>query len=389
MVGLVSTVTGRPAATLACTHAAPSGSTETSRRGRRAAAVVGEGRLEKRADPGRHQHQVGVVAAELVVEFVEEGGVAVDDPAGHVLVSRPRGVLHEDAANPRRVLGRGAHRVVVVRRHARDLCAFVADGLHGGRVHALGDEHPYAVAEQPGEAGDGAAVVAVRGRDDRGRPRFPAQHLLQCPRRAQRLERGQAEPVGLVLRQHPADAELAGERRELHQRGRRVVGQAAVEGQHLGRDGRAGPPRIAAGVGQPGLGAADGHRRLSAGEGGADVGEEGDAGVETSSVKRRSSASLCPAVRLRRWWSTARDVPRITDRVYHAGSTSRGTGFPAQAAASEQVAAPVSGGGRGSAEPPRPRRGQRPLRRGRRSSLKGATPRPRSEPGRLGSCTSQ
>jgi hypothetical protein len=73
---------------------------------------------------------------------------------------------------------------------------------------------------------DRAAVVAGAGGDQGVHGGLVAERALDSPRRAQDLERGQAEPVGLVLDLDGADAELGGNGVELVDRRRCVVRQA-------------------------------------------------------------------------------------------------------------------------------------------------------------------
>ena len=80
-----------------------------------------------------------------------------------------------------------------------------------------------------GHPGDGAAVVAVRGADERrGRSRSLSA-LLDRPGRAERLERRQAEALGLVLQQDARHAPFARQLGRVDQRRGRVARQRAVE----------------------------------------------------------------------------------------------------------------------------------------------------------------
>ena len=167
--------------------------------------------------------------------------------------------------------GGGVDGVVVGAGDVGDGGAFVADGLDGGGVDAVGDEGVRGAAELASEPGDGTAVVAVGRGDDRDRPvaraavDAVAQGAVDCPGRAEALERGQPEPVGLVLGQDVADPEVAREAGEVGQGGRGVAGQGAVEVPDLGRHGRAGPAVVAGLVGRPG------HRSPVDGQGGGRV----------------------------------------------------------------------------------------------------------------------
>ena len=109
------------------------------------------------------------------------------------------------------------------------------------RVHAVGHVDPHRHAEQPPGAGQRAPVVAVRGGDQRARHAL-LDDLVHGVRGAQHLERGQAEPVGLVLDHHPPEAERARDLRQVPERRRRVVRQRAVERLRVADHARGAPP---------------------------------------------------------------------------------------------------------------------------------------------------
>src|SRR3954452_23969838 len=78
------------------------------------------------------------------------------------------------------------------------------------------------------------AVIARAGGDERVDARLLAQSALDRPRGAEHLERRPPEPVGLVLYPDAPHAELAGERRHLVRRCRRVAVESGVKARGVG-----------------------------------------------------------------------------------------------------------------------------------------------------------
>ena len=209
---------------------------------------VGQG-----ADPHGAGHEVraaGACCRELLVGLGEQGHVALHDPARHLFIARPRGVLDQELVGTGGRARGGGHGVVVRGAAEDDRGALRLDGPHGGVTHTARDVDAGAQAQQGGHAGDGAAVVAVRGGDDRelggargaqtvpqaldrdvlgGQPDPLGHGAAHGPRGTEDLEGRQAQAVGLVLDEHPADAELRGQGGQLPQGGGGVAGHAAVQ----------------------------------------------------------------------------------------------------------------------------------------------------------------
>ena len=201
---------------------------------------MGDAGLGQRPDSRRDRHQGGTGrpgVRELLVDLGEQGRVTVDDPAGHLLVTRPSGVLHEFGVRFAGCLGGEPDRIVIGSGDLDDLCPLRRDGRDRRGMHAAGHEHVRPMPQEPGHPGQRAPVVAVGGghQGDRPGPVPPGQHLVNRPGGAEHLEGGQAHPGRLVLHEHPSDAQFGRDGRCLRQRGGRVAGQPGVKCPRLGR----------------------------------------------------------------------------------------------------------------------------------------------------------
>ena len=87
----------RPARADSSTHAAPTGSTPTSRG---AACEMADGGRRQRSDADRHHGDVDRLRPALAVDLPEDRGVALDHPARDLLVTRPRCVGEHEPARP-------------------------------------------------------------------------------------------------------------------------------------------------------------------------------------------------------------------------------------------------------------------------------------------------
>ena len=192
---------------------------------------------------------VHAAALQRGVDLGEDRGVALDHPAGRVLVAGPRRVGDDEVALARH-LGRQGDGVVVRAGGDDHLGALGRDAVDAGVGGAVGHQDRGRQAEQSRHVGDGAAVVAVgRGHEaqraeavghhrgevvERGplglSPEPVAQHAVGGPGRPQDLERGQPEAARLVLHEDPPDPAGGRQRRHVPQRRPRVPGKALVEG---------------------------------------------------------------------------------------------------------------------------------------------------------------
>ena len=222
----------------------------------RPAPVVGDTGLSQRPDARRDHHQGRAGRPgrrELLVDLGEQGRVAVDDPAWHLLVAGPAGVLDEFGLRFAGRLGSEPYRVVIAPGDLGDLRSLRRDGRHRRGVHAAGHEHVRPLPQEPGHPGQRPAVVAVGGghqRDRAGRGP-PGQHLVNGPGGTQHLERCQAHPGRLVLHERPADAELGRDGGYLSQRSGRVAGQPGVKGPCPGGGSRGAGPGPGGRPGEP------------------------------------------------------------------------------------------------------------------------------------------
>ena len=208
---------------------------------------MGDAGLRQRPDTRGDRHQAGTGrpgVRELLVDLGEQGRVAVDDPAGDLLVAGPAGVLHEFGTRFAGRLGGEPDRIVIASGDLGDLRPLRGDGRDRGGVHAAGHEHVRPLPQEPGHPGQRPPVVAVGGGHQRQRPGGvpPGQHPVNRPGSAEHLESRQAHPGRLVLHEHPSDAQFGCDGRYLRQRGGRVAGQPGVKGPCLGGgSGSAGP----------------------------------------------------------------------------------------------------------------------------------------------------
>ena len=153
--------------------------------------------MGERSDPGRDHDEVDVDTElrRLIRSLVEERRVTVDYPLRHILVTRPRSVLHEQHV---RVglgqLGRLSHRLVVRRVEDTHLGALLANACDRSLGDTLGHDDRGGQVEQRRHSRDGAAVVAVGGGDQPGPVAVTrAQRAVHRPGGAEHLECGQPE----------------------------------------------------------------------------------------------------------------------------------------------------------------------------------------------------
>jgi hypothetical protein len=212
--------------------------------------------LREGADADRHHDEVRAGAAERLVDLQREGGVPVDDPAGHLLVSGPGDVLDQLRVGPAgRERGRPPYRLVVVAVDPVHRRVFRPDRPLGRGGHRARDDDVGAQPEQGGHPRHRPAVVAVGRGDQRqplpgdrvevvrhGRAAGPARRdPRHRPGRAEDLERRQAQARRLVLHQDAADPQLGGQRGQRDERGRPVARQRGVEGARGAGRHRAAP----------------------------------------------------------------------------------------------------------------------------------------------------
>ena len=224
----------------------------TADRGARGGARARVGRPQGR--PGRAgatgpRHEVRS-SPELLVHLGEHRVVALDDPAGHLLIPGPGRVLHQ---RPPRlgpgVLGRGPNSVVVVAIDPNDRRAFARDVRRGLGQHHRRHEDRCGRLEVCRHPRHRAPMVAIGGRDEDGRPAL--QDARAGPRRPEHLEGRQAQAGRFVLDEHPADAELRCETGQIDERGGCIAGEGLMERSHLGR-GHHGHPVSRSRIAVPG-----------------------------------------------------------------------------------------------------------------------------------------
>ena len=192
----------------------------------------------------------GRFAVQLLGDLPGQGGVALHDVGGDLLVAGPGGVLHQ---HPALFLAHAVGQpngVVVVIRSDLSLRPLGADVLQPLLSTALGHIDHRLLPQQTGAPGHAAAVVAVGGGDEGDIPQFPAgvlaaelvkgqlvqffaqpfgQVLAHGVTAAQRLEGVQAKAVGFVLDPELPYPQPRGQGGTLHQRGGGVTGQSGVE----------------------------------------------------------------------------------------------------------------------------------------------------------------
>ena len=239
----VGTRSARPAASDAVRHAAASGSTPITRD---AGARRRSARPPRPSEPTPTGTSSDVERA-CAASLGEQRRVAVDDPARRPGRRRRR----RSRARPARAPRRGGRARPRPRRSPSTTTTSapspaIASRRAGDR--ARGQEDAAAQPAQRGDVRDGAAVVARAGRDERVRVRALAQRALDRPRRAEHLERRQAEPVGLVLERDGAEAELGRDAGRSRSGVGRVAGQRRVEGARLVARRRAPRPGRSAGL---------------------------------------------------------------------------------------------------------------------------------------------
>ena len=214
----------------------------------------------ERADACLQQHDVDRrVGRKLCVDLAEQRRVAVDHPAADRARAVEIGIVDRAAGRVARGVGeRSAHRLVVALRDDDELGALRRDGLAPGGAHRLGDVDRGAQTDERRHARDGPPMVAVRRRREALDAllgggvgelvgvRAAAEQPRDRPRRAQELERRQAEPTRLVLDPDRVEAELACKRAGFDEWRLRVAGQRAVERERVGmsrrRDSRVARP---------------------------------------------------------------------------------------------------------------------------------------------------
>ena len=154
MVGAeVSTLTCLPAARLAVTQAAVTGSTARSAGcWRRAGWWCWNAACSSDPTP------LGTAtrctdARKLHIDLVEQGGVTLHDPLRNLLISLPCGVLDEQVVTVASGgAGGGPHDLVVDEIGLHDLCALVGNGLHCLNGRSRGNVDPGCEPEQRGHA---------------------------------------------------------------------------------------------------------------------------------------------------------------------------------------------------------------------------------------------
>ena len=193
--------------------------------------------------------------AELLGSLGGHGAVALHDPGRDLLVALPGGVLHDDATLAGIGLGGGhADALVVVDLLDGHLGALGGDVVKARLRGALGHVHDGLLAELVGGPGNAAAVVAVRGGEERGLAevlgelvggevveravgdvlaRLVGDVVGHGERSAEHLEGVEAEAVGLVLDAQVAKAQASGLAVEARERRHGVLREALVEGAGL------------------------------------------------------------------------------------------------------------------------------------------------------------
>ncbi len=255
--------------------------------------------LRQGSHPDRDADQIGprqVPLGELPVQLGQQGPVALHDPPWHALVARPRGVLHEQSAPAFASPGGASHLLAIPGVSGGLLHGFVVrisrhdhrgplghDRGPGPLRHDMRYEDARLQPEQPGHPGDGPPVVPVgRGHQLNGvRCRGPPEPVQRDPDtrretavpdsaavlaeepgyrpgRAQDLERAQAHPGGLVLDEHPPDAQFVRERGQLGQLGGPVAGEFRVKRRRCRLRYR-GPPLAGGRTAEPGRCGDHGH----------------------------------------------------------------------------------------------------------------------------------
>ena len=103
---------------------------------------MGKSCLQKGSDSGGDEYEIDTGGAcgqgdELLICFGEESRVPIDDPTGDLLVPLPRRVLDQNVSRSGRSGSSRGYRVVVRAANFLHACTFVADRLHGARVHTI------------------------------------------------------------------------------------------------------------------------------------------------------------------------------------------------------------------------------------------------------------
>ena len=170
----VSTLTGLPAARLAVTQAAETGSM-ASTAGRcvqcRIAIVLQCG-LEQRSDTGGHCDQVDRGLVELRGDLAEQRSITLHDPLGDLFVALPCGVLDEQIVGVTGGrTGSGPYHFVVDQVGSHHLGTLAGDCLHGLLGRSRRNVNAGCQAEQRGHSPQRATMVPVRCRDQSDRCR--------------------------------------------------------------------------------------------------------------------------------------------------------------------------------------------------------------------------
>ena len=191
--------------------------------------------MKQSADARLHQNHVrpgGVVPGQLLVRLLEQRSVPLRDPVGNVEVAVVAGVRHDLPAVRGAFLGAAPDRVIVRSGNQLDPGALAPDVLDPRRRRARGDEHDGRHAEPVRRPRHRATVIARGSGGDDHRSGSMLADLVERPRRAQRLECTEAEPVRLVLHPELTQAERAGQAVAAVQRGGGVTRQRPMEGPH-------------------------------------------------------------------------------------------------------------------------------------------------------------